>query len=66
MIEPSEDASAPFDYWSHDADAGDADTAKLAFSRAVKFYFRAQMHKNSGLGDMLMDVMDVMDHLKLG
>jgi hypothetical protein len=66
VIKPLEDGSTPFDYWSLHANACDTDTAKLAFSRAVKFYFRAQMHKNSGLGDMLMDVMDVMDHLKLG
>ena len=66
MIEPLEDGSHPFHYWSYCADACDTDTADLAFSHAVKFYFRAQMHKNSGIRDMLIDVVDVMDHLKLG
>jgi hypothetical protein len=42
VIEPLEDGSTPFDYWSRYADAGDTDTAKLAFSHAIKFYFRAQ------------------------
>jgi hypothetical protein len=42
------------------------DAAKLAFTKAVKFYFRAQRHKNSGLADMVMDVMDVIEYLKLG
>ena len=66
MTEPLEDGFTPFDCWSHYADACDTDTAKLAFSHAVKFYFRAQRHKNFGIRDMLMDVVDVMDHLKLG
>jgi hypothetical protein len=66
VIKPLEDGATPFDYWSLYADACDTDTAKLAFSHAVKFYFRAQRHKNSGLRDMLMDVVDVLSHLKLG
>ena len=65
VLKPMEEYNTPFDFWSHYADAIDIDTAKLAFSHAVKFYYRAQVHKNRYLNHLVMDVVEVRDRLQL-
>ena len=57
---------SPYDMWAHYADALDIDSAKQAFFSVVRFFVMEERSKNRGLGDMIADLVDVLDRAGYG
>jgi hypothetical protein len=53
------------DIWEKYADALDTDSAKLAWFEAARYLTAAQKHKQRGLGEMVEDVVEVLEQMKL-
>lgn len=53
------------DVWEKYANALDTDAAKLAWFEAARYLTAAQKHKQRGLGEMIEDMVEVLEKMKL-
>jgi hypothetical protein len=53
------------DIWEKYADSLDTDSAKLAWFQAARYLTAAQKHKQRGLGEMVEDIVEVLEQMKL-
>jgi hypothetical protein len=53
------------DVWEKYADALDTDAAKLAWFEAARYLTAAQKHQQRGLGEMIRDLVEVLEQIKL-
>jgi hypothetical protein len=53
------------DVWEKYANALDTDAAKLAWFEAARYLTAAQKHKQRGLGEMVEDMVEVLEKMKL-
>jgi hypothetical protein len=54
------------DIWEKYADALDTDAAKLAWFQAARYLTAAQKHKQRGVSEMIEDVVEILEQMKLG
>jgi hypothetical protein len=53
------------DVWEKYADALDTDAAKKAWFEAARYLTAAMKHKQRGLADMIEDLIEVLDEMRL-
>ena len=53
------------DVWEKYANALDTDAAKLSWFEAARYLTAAQKHKQRGLDDMISDLVEALDEMRL-
>ena len=55
----------PYDIWSHYADQTDTDAARTVVMQLSRYISAAHRHKDDGLGAMVRQIIQVLDHLEM-